>query len=286
MDEPSRMNWVLSWVQVEPLLKRRNDLPQTVKVSLDLGLSEVEGALETDGLHLPDGQQLSWGLIEEISANQSACYQIAGDDAYKVQLFSEEFNRVYTLMPTKKAPTLLISGIPMHRIKDIDPYEDTRRKIRTIAPVKGTVLDTAMGLGYTAIEAAKTAYRVITIELDPAVETICRSNPWSQELFDNPKIERQIGDAYDLIGTFKDGKFSRIIHDPPTFSLAGRLYSLDFYRELYRVLAPRGRLFHYIGDPHSKSGRGITRGASRRLQEAGFHRVVPKQWAFGILAIK
>ena len=181
---------------------------------------------------------------------------------------------------------MLISGIPMHRIKNTEPYADTLSKIKAIAPVEGQTLDTTMGLGYTAIQAARTADHVTTIELDPAVTEICRLNPWSQDLFDNPKITRLIGDAFDLIAEFGDGSFARILHDPPMFSLAGHLYSAEFYSQLLRVLRPSGRLFHYVGDPDSRSGRNITRGVMRRLTESGFRRVKPYPRAFGVVAYK
>ena len=70
------------------------------------------------------------------------------------------------------------------------------------------------------------------------------------------------------------------------FSLAGELYSGEFYRHLYRVLARKGRLFHYIGDLESRSGRNVARGVVRRLQEAGFSRVVRRPEAFGVVAYK
>jgi len=174
----------------------------------------------------------------------------------------------------------------MHRIKDTDPHRDTLSKIKTIKPVVGRVLDTATGLGYTAIEAAKTAEHVTTVELDPVAQGIARLNPWSQALFNNPKITQLIGDSFEEIEHFADETFSCIIHDPPTFSLAGDLYSAEFYRQSFRVLKRRGRMFHYIGDPESKSGARTTRGVARRLQEAGFGRVVHKPRAFGVLAYK
>ena len=90
---------------------------------------------------------------------------------------------------------MLLAGFPMHRIKGIDPQEDTRRKIRAIAPVIGRALDTATGLGYTAIEAAKTASEVVTIELDPIVLEVARRNPWSQPLFTDLRIQQKIGNA-------------------------------------------------------------------------------------------
>ena len=174
----------------------------------------------------------------------------------------------------------------MHRIKDTDPLRDTREKIKAARPVTGRVLDTHTGLGYTAIEAARTADHVLTIEIDPTVLEIAAENPWSRDLFHNPKITRRLGDCFDVVDELPDGAFDRVIHDPPAFSLAGHVYSRDFYEELYRVLHRRGRLFHYIGNPDSPSGKSVTQGVVRRLKEAGFSRVDPAPRAFGVVASK
>ena len=53
-----------------------------------------------------------------------------------------------------------------------------------------------------------------------------------------------------------------------------------------RVLKRGGRLYHYIGDPHSKSSGGVTKGALKRLQEAGFARVVRKPEAYRVVGYK
>ena len=181
---------------------------------------------------------------------------------------------------------MLIAGFVMHRIKGIDPMQDTARKIATISPLVGRVLDTATGLGYTAIEAAKTADEVVTIEIDPGVQKIARLNPWSQQLFYSLKIHQIMGDAYKVVQSFEDGSFARIIHDPPTFSLAGELYSGAFYQQLFRLLKRGGRLYHYIGDPNSKASGGVTKGVLKRLQEAGFARVVRRPEAYGAVGYK
>lgn len=276
--------FVLSHYQVTAILAARQAGQPSTAVSLDLELTQASVQIHTDHICLPDEQKLTWDQLEAISQNELTCYTVCGSEIEKIQFYSDFQDRFYSLMPTLKAPTMLISGIPMHRIKDTDPHRDTLSKIKAVSPVAGRVLDTTMGLGYTAIEAAKAAEHVTTIELDPTVVEVCRRNPWSQGLFDNPKISRLIGDAYDVIEQFEDGSFSRIVHDPPMFSLAGDLYSADFYRQLLRVLKPRGRLFHYIGDPKSRSGSGVTRGVVRRLLEAGFQRVKPRPGAFGVVA--
>ena len=276
---------VLSHFQVESLLAARRAGLTSASVSLDLELTTADVTLEENGARFPDGQSLTWQDLETIRASERGCFVIEKNTLHKIQLFSEQTNQLYSLMPTQRAPTMLISGIPMHRFKNTDPHADTLEKIKTIAPITGHVLDTATGLGYTAIQAAQTAEHVTTIELDPAALEVARLNPWSQSLFEN-KITQVIGDSFEEIEKFEANLFARIIHDPPMFNLAGDLYSGEFYRRLFRVLQPRGRLFHYIGDLESKSGRVVAKGVVRRLQEAGFERVSPRPAAFGVIAFK
>jgi predicted methyltransferase len=276
----------LSQHTVAPLLKAHAEGRDTASASLDLSRTQEDLRLSDEGVILPDGRILEWNALEEVSYNDGSCWVLRKDKLERVQIYSETYHRLYSLHPTANAPTMLVAGFPMHRIKGIDPIEDTRRKIQTIAPMTGITLDTATGLGYTAIEAAKTASRVITIELDPTAHEICRCNPWSRDLFENPKIERRIGDSYDLIRDYPDNHFNRILHDPPTLKLAGQLYSAEFYAQLHRTLRDGGKLFHYIGDLNSGLGSTIMRGAMKRLQEAGFTKVTKKPEAFGVLALK
>jgi len=277
---------VLSYIQAEPLLKAKQQGIMCVEISPDLGLTKITVSLTPEGIAFPNGEHLDWRSIEKISKSEVNCFILEDNAIRPIQVFSEYTNRVCSLMPTKGAPSMLIAGFVMHRIKDIDPMQDTLRKIAAISPIVGRVLDTATGLGYTAIEAAKTADEVVTIELDPGAQEIARLNPWSQALFQTPKISQIMGDAYEVVQTFEDGSFSRIIHDPPTFSLAGELYSGAFYQQLFRLLKRGGRLYHYIGDPNSKASGGVTKGALKRLKEAGFARVVRKPEAYGVVVYK
>jgi hypothetical protein len=41
-----------------------------------------------------------------------------------------------------------------------------------------------------------------------------------------------------------------------------------------------------VGDLKSRSGRNVVKGVARRLQEAGFSKVVRKPQAFGVVAYK
>jgi predicted methyltransferase len=277
---------ILSHFQAQLLRDARRHGRSTASTSLDLGLSVAEVRLEPERVVFPDGQWLAWAGVDEIGTNETACFVVDERGATKIQAYSEELDRFYSLMPTAGAPTVLISGIPMHRIKDVDPAADTRNKIRSIAPIVGSALDTATGLGYTAIEAARTADHVVTLELDPIVQDVARFNPWSRALFTEPKIQQLYGDSFDEVERFSPESFACVIHDPPTFALAGQLYSTTFYQRLYRVVKRGGRLFHYVGDPRSSSGKRTTQGVIRRLREAGFTRISPRPEAYGVVAFK
>lgn len=277
---------VLSHYQTKPLLAAQRAGQSSIVISPDLGLTTVEVMLEADAVVFPGGERVTWADVVRISETENQCFVVEDGGVRSIQMFSETTNWLRSLMATPGAPTMLVAGFPMHRIKDTDPWKDTLAKVAAAAPITGHVLDTATGLGYTAIVAAKTATHVTTIELDPTGLEIARLNPWSHDLFDNPKITQVVGDAFERIHDFADGTFTRVLHDPPTFSLAGELYSAEFYRQVYRVLARNGRFFHYIGDPESTVGRRVTTGVLRRMQDTGFRRVVRHPEAFGVVAMK
>ncbi len=277
---------VISHIQAASLLEARRTGQRTCQISPDLGRSQTAVDLSETGVIFGGGMLLSWEEIAKIAQAPNTCFLLEEGQVRPIQTFSPLTNRPCSLYPTAGAPSLLIAGFVMHRVRDVDPLEDTRRKIRTLVPLSGRVLDTATGLGYTAIEAARYAEEVVTIELDPGVQEIARLNPWSQALFEHPRIRQLLGDAAEVLPTLAAESFTRIIHDPPAFDLAGDLYSGAFYRDLYRVLRRGGRLFHYIGDLRSRSASTITGGVIRRLQEAGFRRVVPRPEAFGLLAYR
>jgi uncharacterized protein len=296
---------VLSSLHIAPLLAARNAGAASARVSPDLGLTEVEVVLAPDGVRFPEILLIPWSAIERIArAGErkagvgSPCFvvepAITTSDSMaaeavlceRISVFSERTGRVCSLTATSGAPTIILAGFPMHRTKDVDPWRDTQLKLATIAPLTGRVLDTTTGLGYTAIGAARTAAEVVTVELDPTVLAVARLNPWSRPLFESKAITQLIGDSADVVRRFEDGSFARIIHDPPTVSLAGNLYSREFYADLHRVLTRGGILFHYVGDLRSGLGRRVASGVTRRLREAGFARVRLRPEAYGLVATK
>ena len=199
---------VLSYVQAESLLQARKQAQATLEISPDLGITMVTVTLADTGVTFAQGEQLNWQQIEKIKRSDVTCFRVETDTIQPIQCFSEATNRMCSLLPTKHTPSMLIAGFTMHRIVDIDPMQDTLKKIATITPITGQVLDTATGLGYTAIEAAKTATEVVTIELDPGAQEIAQQIPGHAKLFTNPKIKQLMGDSYELVPTFEDESFS------------------------------------------------------------------------------
>ncbi len=284
---PDRMSDpVVSHVQVAPALAARRSGACRATFSVDLGRTAIEVELTGDGIALPGAEVLRWADAEVVADTSNVCFRVLPEGVEPIRTFSDVTRRVVGLMPTAGAPTMLVGGFYMHRVKGTDPWTDTEAKLAAVAPVRGAVLDATTGLGYTAIAAARTAASVLTIELDPAVVEIARSNPWSRELFDEPAIERRLGDAAEVVTQLPEAAFDRVIHDPPTLSLAGELYGAAFYAELLRVLRPGGRLFHYVGRPDSAHGARTGAGVMRRLREAGFDGVAERPGAFGIIAAR
>jgi predicted methyltransferase len=151
-------------------------------------------------------------------------------------------------------------------------------------PRGGNVLDTATGLGYSAIACAQLARSVVTVELDEAVLRLARRNPWSRELFDSKGIRSLLGDVEDVVMEIADGSLTHVLHDPPVLALAGNLYSEAFYHSLFRKMKPDGRLFHYLGDLESASILRLLPGVKKRLRAAGFTAVREVKQAFGLVA--
>lgn len=79
--------------------------------------------------------------------------------------------------------------------------------------------------------------------------------------------------------------FDEVIHDPPRLSLASELYSLEFYKQLFRVLKANGKIYHYIGAPGSKNRKiSLSRNVAERLKQAGFKDI--KKAHYGLTAVK
>lgn len=205
-----------------------------------------------------------------------------------IQFFDEKTQKLYQLLPSNTWPALVISGIRMHRYETVDPKEDTIRKVKVLGKLHGTILDVCTGLGYTAIECAKqpNVKKVITVEKDYNCLKIAKENKFSDDLFKNPKIWIVNNDALDFIPQLEGNSVNFIIHDPPSFSIAGELYSLDIYKQFFRILKPKGKLYHYVGNPGGRAGKNLPGSVMSRLKEAGFKKVFKTEYADGVVAEK
>lgn len=277
---------ILSCFHVVALEQAQRRGETTLRLSLDLGCSLADVRLDSAGVEVQSGLTLSWEDLAYIREHENLCFEVHAQELVPIRAFSEQLGRSYQLMPTENEPALLIAGFVMHRFRDVTPREGALAMVKAVLPFKGRLLDTATGLGYAAIEAAKYASSVLTIELDPVASQVAMRNPVSRALFDASNIERVIGNSAEFVQSLPKEHFAAIVHDPPAINLAGELYSAEFYAQALRVLARGGKMFHYVGDPKSTSGARTTKGVVRRLQDVGFKRVVPKPQAFGVLAFK
>jgi predicted methyltransferase len=232
------------------------------------------------------------------SADGSITYTTDGDFIYaqtqkgrmRLDMFAGHY---YKLRPFNGVPVLEVDGLRMQLVRDfktpLDYSKEVVRGLRIPRTGGHTVLDTCMGLGYTAIAAAESpgVRIVVTCEVSEAVLTLAQWNPLSEPVFrKGGKIIVMRGSAAGLAKTFEDGMFSFVIHDPPRITHAPELYSAAFYRELFRVCKKGARIFHYFGSVGKGRGRRIGREVSKRLSEAGFTAIRQAPRLQGLFALK
>lgn len=154
------MNYITSKIAKEIL----NSQSEEIFLNLDLNKTEKKEKILIDRekkiAKFPEGD-VSFDILKKIAKDEGHIYFIKDGEVFKAAISN---NGYYKLVPTIP-PTIEINGIRMHRTKEVNPYEDTLNKINAVKVKKGEkVLDTCMGLGYTAIEAYRRGAEVITIE--------------------------------------------------------------------------------------------------------------------------
>jgi len=253
----------------------KNDFYQEV----DFGTRKIKLIKQGSKAIFEDGIVLD--LSEKIKDN--FCYFLDDQGLRKIAFFSRVTNKFYKLMPTKDWPTISIASTPMHR-RD-SPKKDSYNKIDLIRPY-GEVLDTCMGLGYTAILASQKAKKVITYERDKTVFMIAKMNPLSKALFMTANISIEKRDVNLAIKEIKSYVFDCIIHDPPTFKISPELFSEQFYKEMYRVLKEKGKVFHYAPLYKVKQGFDFPKKIKEKLKKTGFKNISYSQDSGGFLCQK
>lgn len=251
--------------------------------SLDLNRTQHAVQFSPDGVQTAHGIHITMQQLAAVAAARRGCFLIEDGLIEPIERQGDVY--FYKLIPTGEAPTIEISGIQMHRTTGTTPYQNALQSARSVVRRGNRVLDTCGGLGYTAIAAARLgAASVTSLDIDPNVRSIARLNPWSAEYFSDPAIHLVDADADEFVAAQPDASFDTLIHDPPRFSRAGQLYGAAFYQQLARILRPRGRLFHYTGQPYTRSrGDSFITGILRRLGDAGFE-TQPEPSLQGIIA--
>lgn len=269
-----------------------------IELSIDMGVSLSDLLLDNDGVKLNNKLLINWSQLKKVAKKESRCYTVYdNDEPWHVSTLSETTGNPASLcspLNGQGPPTIILGGFTMHRLTgdNMNPGMDTVQKIKAANIRKGSsILDTCMGLGYTAIGAAKAVGSegsVTTIEYDDASVVMCAHNPHSKGLYDgNHPIRALRGNSCELIKHFDDESFDYIIHDPPARALTKTdLYGLEFYIELRRVLKSSGTLYHYIGNRQSKESGRLYNGIKSRLLDAGFKSTSNVDVAFGMVANK
>lgn len=237
------------------------------KTSIPVNFGQNQALVEIkDGIAIIDSK---FNIDLKVKIKDKFCYLIDEEGIRPLAFFSDQTQKFYKLIPTIDWPSFSISSTPMHQINCGTPKQDSLNKIKILKP-KGVVLDTCMGLGYTAILAAKVSKFVYTFEIDENVCYLARLNPISNELFSRQNIEIKEVNVVEYIKKFRSNFFDCIIHDPPTFKLAPDLYSSKFYQELLRVLKPRGKVFHYTPFWGVKRGVDFPAKIRSKMKQVGF----------------
>ncbi len=266
--------------------------PGPFGLSLDLGRSRCEVAVESERIVLPGRRAVPRNELAEAFSEPEDCVQLRPDGPWKVYIFDPEARSYYKLFqPVEdRPPTIVINGATMHAIVGRDPWEDEVAKVAAplrAAPPRagGECLDTCGGLGYSAQLLAEAGFeRVLTCEVDRNVLEVAAANPWSEGMFCDEKIDLRRADLREVVAACAPERFACVFHDPPTVFQAGELYAGELYGGLRRVLAPGGVLYHYVGAPGARGGRDYAAGVIRRLQAAGFRKVGRVE--SGVLAVR
>ena len=254
-----------------------------VEVSLDLNLSCPRFELQDNCLVLDKTWQVDLHELEPIASMPQKVFVLSREGLFPIEVRADGY---YKLVPTDTAPTLEINGIKMHRSKEMDPLADARMKTKLVVKPNDLVLDTCGGLGYSALFALKAgAQKVVSVEKSRPVLQIRGQNPW---LPADDRIQLVQADVTQYIRDLDDLTFDAVIHDPPRFTSAfGELYGKEFYHQLFRVMKPVSRLFHYTGNPQKiKHPDRFIQNTIKRLEQAGFKQLVFKDQVQGIHGLK
>jgi predicted methyltransferase len=256
---------------------RKSQDAAEIELSLDLGRTVLKVRIGQNKLQIADD---ILPLPDELfrASDERTIFKWRDGSWEKWQFFDKRTGKYYkpVFVEPGKPPTLEISGIKMHVTQNGNPETDTENKLKTLGTIKGKILDTCLGLGYTTIYSSRISQVeiVFSCEKDQNVLQICRENPWSAELFGNSKIQLMIISADSFVRFVPDNCFDAVLHDPPRFALAPELYSEIFYQQIYRLLKPGGKFYHYTGNPNQAQRKmPLAQKTLELLTKVGFRKV-------------
>ena len=90
----------LSYHAASKLLAARRQQTTRTQISPDLNRTLTDVELSEEGVCFAEGLLLSWAEVGNIAEDDAGCYACTTEGIYKIQTFSEELQRVYTLYPT------------------------------------------------------------------------------------------------------------------------------------------------------------------------------------------
>ncbi len=278
-------NFYFHFESVSVILEAMQKGKNKVLVSLDLNLTENLWPIEKDRLIIDQALVIDRKTLEAIASVKNKIFLFRDNALSPLEIRS---NAYYKLVYTQTAPILEIDGIKMHRSKEMAPLMDAEKKTRMVVSKGDTVLDTCGGLGYSALFAIKAgAKKVMSTEKSSEVIRLRNLNPWLKKTDENQLVFIH-ADITQYISGLENNFFNSVIHDPPRFtSQTGDLYGKKFYTELFRVMAPHSKLFHYTGSPKKiKAGDRFIVNTIKRLETSGFTSIVFKDDLQGLFARK
>ncbi|HME86825.1 MAG TPA: methyltransferase domain-containing protein [Candidatus Nanoarchaeia archaeon] len=252
------MDPIISTDELRKIKDAINKGKTEITTSFDLGITKTKVKIDKNGFYL--GKEVI--ALPALRDSDDVCFAIVNNELKKVQFTGEDTRFLYKLVPTSNRPILQVSGTGMHKRPFVDRVEKDK--------LQGKILDTGMGLGYTAIQAAKTAKEVVCVEIDNNVIEMARYNPYSQDLFTNDKISIIRADITEEIENFKDNEFDNIIFDAGTPRSSGTFFSTPNYEQAFRILKKGGRLYHYLPQHHMQRGRDFPGEVIARMEDIGF----------------
>ncbi|MDD4983522.1 MAG: rRNA adenine N-6-methyltransferase family protein [Candidatus ainarchaeum sp.] len=265
------MYLTLETIQDYLIAKKENKT--TFETTFDLGISKTTWPI--------DKFEALLDKCPKIRNEDIVFYDEKKKEGVKLQISNE--NGIFSLRKDKNEnkPILYINAVKMNVSKDlgIDAYNENVMDSLEVSTYDD-VLEICTGAGYKTLLLAEKAKNVVSIEKSKEVLELMTYNPYTKELLKKENVKIITDDATNYAKKSKE-KFTKILHDPPTFKFAPELYTKEFYADLYGLAEEGCILFHYTGNPGNKfRGKDLTSATIERAKQAGWK--LMKRYDLGI----